>query len=91
MIGGYFGLLNYSYIKENHLSEDEILHKIEWFKSHANNKVYDMIDYEWLICMEIKFAEHKNIVTAIKELKQMIAKNYLLKQKMKARMLLRDK
>lgn len=45
-----------------------------------------MIDYEWLICMEIKFADNPRVIEAIYNLKNMIAKNYLLKEKLKARL-----
>lgn len=88
MIGGYFGLFNYCYIKDNHLTKDEVLAKIDWFIAHGNNRTYDMIDYEWLICMELKFGHDEQIANKINTLKNMIAKNYLLKEKMKARITL---
>lgn len=88
MIGGYFGLLNYCKIEDNHLSDDYVLEKLKWYKQHANNRVYDMIDYEWLIFLEIQYGNNENkkyIIQEIHELKQMVAKNYLLNQKLKAR------
>ena len=49
-----------------------------------------MIDYEWLIFIEIKFenSQYTDILNKISYLKKMIAKNYCLKEKMKARILL---
>jgi len=32
MIGGYFGLLNYCKIEDNHLSDDYVLEKLKWYK-----------------------------------------------------------
>lgn len=90
MIGGAFGLLNYCEIQDNNLTEEQILQKLDWFIQHGNNRTYDMIDYEWLIFIEIKFenSQYTDILNKISYLKKMIAKNYCLKEKMKARILL---
>lgn len=91
MVNGAFGLLNYCEIKDNHLSKNQILQRLDWFINHGNNRTYDMIDYEWLIYIEIKYMddeEYQDVLQKIDYIKRMVAKNYLLKEKMKARLLL---
>lgn len=86
MIGGYFGLLSYCDIDANELTQQDILDKIEFYTYHANNRAYDLIDYEWLVCMEVKNRDNEEIMSKINGLKDLIAKNYLLKEKLKARL-----
>lgn len=92
MIGGAFGLLSYMEFEDNSLTKEQILQKLEWFIYHGNNRTYDMIDYEWLIFIETKYAdseEYIDVIEKIKYLKRMIAKNYALKKKLENRLILK--
>lgn len=85
MIGEAFGLLSYTDIDANKMTREQAITELEYYRTHANNRTHCQINYELLILLEITFSNDDEIQKRILQLKKQIAKNYLLKEKLKKR------
>lgn len=58
------------------------MRELEYYISHPNNSTYDVIDYERLIYIEMRFADDPEVMRQLTQLKNIICKNYILRKKL---------
>ena len=86
MENNFFDLAKYSEVPEiDNIGEDKALQELNWYSDHSNCMAYDMIDYERLVFLELRFPESTRIQTKINDLKIQIYENYILRKKIEHR------
>lgn len=85
MENNFFDLLKYAHVPELNKSPDEVLDEIDVLFDNANDKAYDLINYERLIYLDMKYKDNDMVSRRINELKNFIADNYKTKELLKNR------
>lgn len=80
--GSYDTLFNFYTNKKLNITKEIALNKIEYWKKNNNIYQIDFIDYEQLTFIEMKFLNDDEVLEKVYELKQIIADNFELKQKL---------
>lgn len=90
MQNNFFQLLKYTKSFLNHYDESQAKNDLEYWIKHPNNAVFDIIDYEKLIYIELNFPDSLDIQELIQQLKVIIAENYLQKKQLMNRLILNN-
>ena len=87
----FFELLTYSsagYLDK--YDESCALRELDfYFENNSNSGNFDVINYERLIYIELRFAHHEEIQSRVQELKELICRNYITRQKLLEKITLR--
>lgn len=78
----FTNFLNFYATPNIHLSEENILNKLQIWIDNSQYKPLDIINYEELIYFELYFKDNQNVQNKIQELKQIIHDNYKFKQQL---------
>ena len=93
MENNFFYLLQYSNASTvDDLNEQNIINELSYLLNNTtlNNDNYDIINYEWLIFIELSFKNNEQISALINEIKNNIKENYILKEKLLTRLTLQN-
>ena len=67
----------------------KFLNKLLNSKNYSNRTSYDFIDYEKLLFIENQYENNEEIMFLIKKIKNIISKNYLFKQQLLNKLILK--
>lgn len=93
MENNFFYLLQYSNASTvDDLNEQNIINELSYLLNNTalNNDNYDIINYEWLIFIELSFKNNEQILALINKIKNNIKENYILKEKLLTRLTLQN-
>lgn len=87
----FFDLLSYSsagYLDK--YDEGCALRELDfYFSNNINSGNFDIVNYERLIYIELRFTDNEEIQKKVQDLKQIICSNYIVRQKLLEKLVLR--
>ena len=86
----FFEMLVYNEIPQlDNYDREHALREISYYINYSNGEAYDIINYERLMYIELKFIDDKEVQMELLKLKQYIVTNFVLKERLLSRLQLK--
>lgn len=80
-------LLSYQPIDDlDHYTLSDAIKELEYYLQNPNDSIYNSINFEHLIYLEIRFSDSKEVQHLLLQLKIQLCKNYILRKKLLTRL-----
>ena len=92
MKNNFFGLMEEytTFPSLDAINEEYLVLLLNQWIEHSNDKSYDIIDYELLIYLEVKFGCNARLSPLFKQLNELISENYYKKIQLRNRLVRHD-